>query len=119
MFNFSGYAIEEYFDRDVKARVSKEGSTIDILRVLEFESALQRMSVIVRAEGAYYVFTKGSPEKVSELSYSLPHNLKPSLELLTMKGLRVLGIGIRSLTQEEAIQLSSDKCSRDQVECDI
>ncbi len=60
-----------------------------------------RMSVIVKDKEKIYLFCKGSPEKISELSSSLPSNLKVQLDILTMRGLRVLGLGIRELSQEE------------------
>jgi cation-transporting ATPase 13A3/4/5 len=33
----------------------------------DFESKLQRMSVLVKKNGEYFGFVKGSPEKIAEL----------------------------------------------------
>jgi cation-transporting ATPase 13A3/4/5 len=79
MLNFSGYTIEETDDPSVKLRV-KGATELDILKNHEFESSLQRMSVLVRdnSNGRYYVFCKGSPEKIHDLSVNrtIPHNFK-------------------------------------------
>ena len=38
-----------------------------IARRFDFESKLQRMSVVARKNNGYYSFVKGSPEKIIDL----------------------------------------------------
>lgn len=74
LFKFTEYRIEKNPPNNVKTRViNNEQQVLDVLKLYEFESALQRMSVIVKDKDDYYVFVKGSPEKMAELS--LPNTI--------------------------------------------
>ena len=55
----------------------------------EFESALQRMSILVEVNNQWFVFVKGSPEMICELSHT---ECSRTLENLTMQGLRVIAL---------------------------
>ncbi|CAD8208856.1 unnamed protein product [Paramecium octaurelia] len=120
LFKFTDFKIEKNPPQNVKSRVTnREGIVLDVLKLYEFESALQRMSVIVKDKDDYYVFVKGSPEKMAELSNqsTIPVDFKKNLNLLTMKGLRILGFGYRKITQEESERLMNG--SRQECEQDI
>ena len=85
MFQLTGWQLDEgeqqNFSPDVLAQVrpkideSSTSGTVSILRRFDFESKLQRMSVIVHnhEDNSIRVHLKGSPEKVQELC--LPHTL--------------------------------------------
>lgn len=48
MFTFTGFKFSPAPPPNVKFQVSNHACVLDVLKVYEFESALQRMSVIVR-----------------------------------------------------------------------
>jgi len=74
---------------------------IGIIRRFDFTSKLQRMSVIVQnlRNSRYRLYTKGSPEKIMELSKpeSLPKNYLEVLSKYTQRGCRVLALATRPL----------------------
>ena len=74
---------------------------LGIVRRFDFTSKLQRMSVIVQnlRDSKYRLFTKGSPEKIMELSKpeSIPANYLEVLSKYTQKGCRVLALATRPL----------------------
>ena len=57
---------------------SQQGNALSIIRRFDFESKLQRMSVVVKhqTDRKYSAFVKGSPEKIASLccEESLPQN---------------------------------------------
>jgi cation-transporting ATPase 13A3/4/5 len=66
LFKYTGFNMDKNPPAGVKSRViNNEGIVLDVLKLYEFESALQRMSVIVKEKEDYYVFVKGSPEKMA------------------------------------------------------
>ncbi|CAK64447.1 unnamed protein product (macronuclear) [Paramecium tetraurelia] len=120
LFKFTDFKIDKNPPQNAKSRVvNREGIVLDVLKLYEFESALQRMSVIVKDTDDYYVFVKGSPEKMAELSMqnTIPTDFKKNLNVLTMKGLRILGFGYKQITQEECERLMN--ASRQECESDI
>eukprot|EP01022_Parablepharisma_sp_SALTPOND_P025544 TRINITY_DN598_c0_g1_i1.p2 TRINITY_DN598_c0_g1~~TRINITY_DN598_c0_g1_i1.p2 ORF type:complete len:979 (+),score=86.34 TRINITY_DN598_c0_g1_i1:10743-13679(+) len=74
---------------------------LGIIRRFDFTSKLQRMSVIVQnlRDSKYRLFTKGSPEKILELSKpeTIPANFMDVLSKYTQKGCRVLALATRPL----------------------
>lgn len=54
---------------------------MDVLKRFEFSAKLQRMSVIASKNENYFVFSKGSPEKIIELcqSESVPVDFEQTL----------------------------------------
>ena len=68
-----------------------------VLKQFEFESKFQRMSVVVRDQERFFVFSKGAPEKIAQMVQRVPNNFKSTLDQLTMRGLRVLGLAFREL----------------------
>jgi magnesium-transporting ATPase (P-type) len=72
-----------------------------IVKRFDFESKLQRMSVIVKnmKDGSFRAYVKGSPEKVAELcrEESLPADYAKQLEVYTLKGYRVIALAVRFL----------------------
>ena len=65
---------------------------IEIIKRYDFNSSLQRMSVIINSKKSYFAFTKGSPEKLKQLclSDSVPPDFDKVLSHYTAQGLRVI-----------------------------
>ena len=59
-----------------------------IARRFDFESRLQRMSVVARKSNGYYSFVKGSPEKIIDLCQpeTIPDDYASILDSYTRKG---------------------------------
>ncbi|VDP27397.1 unnamed protein product, partial [Soboliphyme baturini] len=76
-------------------------SEVGILRLFEFTSALQRMSVIVRELGSseFILYCKGAPETIISLCdrWSVPSNFSSVLHSYTRRGFRVLAFATRKL----------------------
>jgi len=72
-----------------------------ILRRFDFDSKLQRMTVIARnyidSSAPYHYFIKGSPEKIKELSTkaSIPVDFEHALDEYTQRGYRVIALAHR------------------------
>lgn len=73
------------------------GQESHILKRFEFSSKLQRMSVLVRKEGKYYGYVKGSPEKIRSLCSSVPSNFHKVLDMHAQQGYRILALAYREL----------------------
>lgn len=70
MFKFSNFQINKTKtdNKDSIFICNYKETELEVVKVFEFESELQRMSVIARMNNEYYVFTKGSPEMIQSLS---------------------------------------------------
>lgn len=79
-----------------------------IARRFDFESRLQRMSVVARKSNGYYSFVKGSPEKIIELCRpeSIPDDITSILDSYTRKGYRVIAAGMKTLHKD----VNDDDC---------
>jgi len=92
-----------------------------IVKRFDFESKLQRMSVIAKhvSDGTLRAYVKGSPEKIAELCVpqSLPANYQEILSTYTTKGLRVIALAHRVLADKTFLQIF--KAKRDKIECDL
>ena len=111
------YVRPQYNDKDNKdSKSNKKDDTVKVkpsdnenvtqrylslTRRFEFESKLQRMSVLGKnhLNNKNYLFLKGSPEKVKELSVatSIPNNYDAVLEDYTQRGYRVISLAYRSV----------------------
>jgi cation-transporting ATPase 13A3/4/5 len=79
-----------------------------IARRFDFESKLQRMSVVARKSNGYYSFVKGSPEKIIDLCQpeTIPEDYASILDSYTRKGYRVIAAGMKSLHKD----IKDDDC---------
>ena len=79
-----------------------------IARRFDFESILQRMSVVARKSNGYYSFVKGSPEKIIDLCQpeTIPEDYATILDSYTRKGYRVIAAGMKSLHKD----IKDDDC---------
>ncbi|MFR4176699.1 MAG: cation-translocating P-type ATPase [Lactococcus raffinolactis] len=87
----------------------------EIIRTLPFTSNRKMMSVIVKKQDEYFIYTKGAPEILIEhgKSFLLKNSLDSSLhakdsfikvvDYYASKALRTLAVGYRKLSAEEAI----------------
>lgn len=55
------------------------------------------MSVIVKDESKYYLFTKGSPEAINSIAKSKRDDLMQEVNANAIKGYRVLALAYREL----------------------
>ena len=83
---------------------SAYGLSGEVYKRFEFESELQRMSVIAKvhsgdAESAFTAYCKGSPEIMKEImvAESLPSNFSTVLTNYASQGFRVLAVASRRL----------------------
>nr|XP_039267059.1 probable cation-transporting ATPase 13A4 isoform X1 [Styela clava] len=74
---------------------------IAIARVFQFNSVMQRMSVITKLQGddKMQIYVKGAPETIITLcnQKSVPANFKQKLQFYTKQGYRVLALAHRTL----------------------
>ena len=93
---------------------------VQVLHQYEFQSALQRMTVICRDEaGATLVFTKGAPEVIARLcdANSVPHDYTATFSQYARHGYRIIAIAYKQLT---GVALDEDKdIIRQQLECEL
>lgn len=74
-----------------------------VLQRFDFESSLQRMSVIAKnKKDQIYVYTKGSPQIMVKImnDKSVPTNYKAILKEYASSGFRILAIGHRKIEKE-------------------
>ncbi|CAF1030600.1 unnamed protein product [Rotaria sordida] len=93
---------------------------IGIVRQLPFSSSLQRTSVIVRilAKDSFDLLTKGSPEKIAELSRpeTIPRNFNEILSSYAKQGYRVLALAYKPL---ELSYVKIQRIEREKIEHDL
>ncbi|XP_074651974.1 putative cation-transporting ATPase 13A4 [Tubulanus polymorphus] len=114
----------EFFDHDMEGGLSVVSPRDDtmkhryaIVKQYTFSSALQCMTVVVEnlaESGAYFTFTKGSPEKLKSicLPETVPTNFDAVLQAYTRQGFRVIALAFRPLLQTEVYSLQAEnRCS--------
>jgi len=83
----------------ILASIKTKSSELQILKRFDFDSKLQRMSVIANTPSGMKAIVKGSPEMISSLSTSgKPSNLNQQVDHLTKQGLRVIAFGTKSVS---------------------
>ncbi|KAH3667741.1 hypothetical protein WICMUC_005273 [Wickerhamomyces mucosus] len=89
---------------------------VGIVRSFEFVSHLRRMSVVIKSEDQFSVFTKGAPEVIRGIcdSKSFPPNYENLLHHYTHSGYRVIACAGKKLKKNS--WLFSQKISRDDAE---
>jgi len=91
------------------AKSAKREVYYERIKILEFDSARKRMSVVVKKDDKYIAFIKGAPEKILEISKFIYINgkeisveeyrdkLKGVFEEFAKKGFRTLAFGYKEL----------------------
>ena len=76
---------------------------LEILKINQFESRFQSMSVLVKdpAAGKVYAFIKGAPERIYHNSTNKPENLLRTLESLSLSGLRTIAVAYKVINQAD------------------
>lgn len=89
-----------------------------ILRRFHFESALQRMSVLISANDGmdHYALCKGSPEALKELCEQVPEWYNDTYQDLAERGMRVLALGMKKISAKTATDVN---VKRTDVEKDL
>jgi cation-transporting ATPase 13A2 len=125
MFASTGWELEEpspdqgdiqKFDLLTPTVVKKDGLELGIIREFEFNSQLQRMSVVVKSlDGpGMMLYAKGAPEKIRALcSSGIPDNFDKVLDSFTVKGYRVLAMASRQVKDVKWHQIQ--RVHRDKV----
>ena len=103
IFEFSGYSIKPNESAEAVVTVGNEGGkTLQILKINQFESRFQSMSVLVRDEnGKVYVFIKGAPERINHNSTNKPKNYSSTVEALSLSGFRTIALGYKVINSSE------------------
>ena len=90
---------------------------LEILHRHHFSSKLQRMSAIVKdGSGNTYVVVKGSPEAIGERVSSKDAKYDAKSMAMAKRGLRVIGLGYKSVNSSEIEALKKDRAM---CECDL
>ena len=130
MFESTGWEFEEpgpekdenKFDQMMHAVVRSGEAEVGIIRQLQFDSKLKRMSVIVRdkSDDFYTVFTKGAPEALIPLCRpeTIPHSYHDTLRYYTQQGFRVIGLAYKPMKTEDKWH-KLQKMKRDVIEKDL
>jgi cation-transporting ATPase 13A3/4/5 len=93
-----GYNLKKNIEKYINIIINEKSREIGIIKIFEFSSELQRMSVLVkninkkenqREEEDYIIYVKGSPEKIIELSIedSIPEISKKFYTIILIKDL--------------------------------
>ena len=103
IFQFSGYRLQSNESGEAIVTVSnEEGRVLEILKINQFESRFQSMSVLVKdpAVGKFYVFIKGAPERMNYNSTNKPNNFSATVESLSLSGYRTIAVGYKEVDTE-------------------
>ncbi|CAD8116346.1 unnamed protein product [Paramecium sonneborni] len=95
------------FENQKYFQIYKNQKSFQVIKIFEFNSHLQRMSVIALDEkqNQYYLFVKGSPEKIIELSNKqYDYSIFQYLQKTTYEGLRVIGLAQKELSFDQIEQ---------------
>jgi magnesium-transporting ATPase (P-type) len=103
MYLFSGFTFELSDDVSVKFIARKNDVVIHILRINQFESKFQCMSVLVKdvKKNKYYVFVKGAAEKMQRSSVNKYDKYEELISSLSLAGLRNIAFGYKEVQQSE------------------
>eukprot|EP01016_Furgasonia_blochmanni_P055903 TRINITY_DN9426_c0_g1_i4.p2 TRINITY_DN9426_c0_g1~~TRINITY_DN9426_c0_g1_i4.p2 ORF type:complete len:292 (-),score=49.79 TRINITY_DN9426_c0_g1_i4:60-875(-) len=115
MFRFTGSTFSSRAPpQGVSFVVNMRGASLSVLKIFEFSSDTQRMSVVAYrwSDQTCLVYSKGSPEKIAEMCIreSLPDSYNSQLEMLTMKGYRVLAAACKRVNYNDAYNLERKDC---------
>ena len=107
LVNFSEFSYKASSNQQILfSMLSENGVHFDIYKKFEFNSNVQRMSVVAAPAlepKQKIVFCKGAPEVLKTLSHpdTLPSDFDSTLNNYTINGYRVLGLAYRELTETE------------------
>jgi len=121
MLEYSSWKYQVNKDPEVKFQTVLGNEKLEVLKVYEFSSDMQRMSVLIRDVNSnkYYIFTKGAPEKVKIFAKpeSIPLDFTEVLENKSIQGFRILGLAYKEVSSEEKVRVMALK--REEIESDL
>ncbi|KAJ7537387.1 hypothetical protein O6H91_11G004100 [Diphasiastrum complanatum] len=121
MFSSVGWELVEATQHELPYVANNKGKMLKIVKQNEFDHARATMSVIIEDRtGTYYVYCKGSFEKIKDMSTpeTIPEDYLEKAREHALEGCYVLGLGYRkldsTLTRESVLALT-----RDEIEMDL
>lgn len=118
MLEFSGYTydFEQKMGKQTSTVVHNAEETIEILKVFEFHSEFQSMSVLIqpaKEENKLYFCMKGAPEKLKLICSDIPPEYDAVINKLSISGFRILALAYKEI---QAPQIELSKLNRNQFE---
>jgi len=105
MLEYSSWKYQTNSNPEIKFQTVSSNKKLEVLKVFEFSSNLQRMCVFVKdvLMNKYYIFMKGSPEKVRLFCEpsSIPLDFNEVLEGKSLQGFRILGLAYKEISEKE------------------
>ena len=97
MFFKSEYKMKLNSEKNVKHTIENEDEKLEVLRINQFESKFQSMSVLIRdtEDSKYYIFVKGAPEKIFKNSINKVPKYNSIVTSLSLSGFRTIGFGYK------------------------
>ncbi|OHT00518.1 Phospholipid-transporting ATPase 2 [Tritrichomonas foetus] len=85
-----------------------ERQEFQVISIIPFSYERKRMSVLLHKLNSekYYLFSKGSPDSIANISKSKYSNYDLQINQLASLGYRILGLSYRTLSEEEAVSVS-------------
>ena len=121
MLEYSSWKYERTNDPKVKFMAVFGRDKLEVLKVFEFSSELQRMSVFVHdvSKDKYFIFTKGAPEKIKNFvkPSTIPSDFTETLDTKSIQGFRILGMAYKEISKEEIERTLAEK--REHIESEL
>ena len=118
MLEYSSWKYQTTSNPEIKFQTVSSNKKLEVLKVFEFSSDLQRMSVFVKdvLMNKYYIFMKGAPEKVRLFcgSNSIPLDFNEVFEGKSIQGFRILGLAYKEISETEKTKVLTAK--REEIE---
>ena len=108
MFLFSEFELEPIEDVGIKFVAKREGSRLEVLRINQFESKFQCMSVLVRdtSTNKTYCFVKGAPEKIQRSSLNKYNDFNKLVASLSLAGLRNIAFAYKEVPNPDFFMIT-------------
>ena len=109
LFEYVGSRLQESKAKGVVREVRVHGRTLEVLRINQYESQFQSMSVLLRDAQSkkYFVLAKGSPEMVHDFSLRKVQGFDDFVKRLSFGGFRSIGFSVREVDETETERLLS------------
>jgi cation-transporting ATPase 13A3/4/5 len=106
MFDFTRSQLAQGKAAHVVREVHVQGKVVEVLKINQYESQFQSMSVLVREpqSGKFYVFVKGSPEMIHHYSLRKVNGFEKLIKRLSFSGFRSIGFGYKEIQESELQQ---------------
>lgn len=107
LFEYVSSRLQESHSAGVVREVRVHGRTLEVLKINQYESQFQSMSVLVRDPqgGRHTVFAKGSPEMIHNYSLLKLKGFEDFVKKLSFGGFRSIGFSCKEVSEAEAQRL--------------